>query len=66
MAVVKNKLENITTKKSELEEQLENTNSRLKDIEEKIKALSLSQNGQSESEIEEQVAKLSKQKKQMQ
>lgn len=66
LAVVKNKLENITTKKSELEEQLENTNSRLKDIEEKIKALSLSQNGQSESEIEEQVAKLSKQKKQMQ
>ena len=66
LAVVKNKLENITTKKSELEEQLENTNSRLKDIEEKIKALSLSQNGQSESEIEEQVTKLSKQKKQMQ
>ncbi len=66
LAVVKNKLENITTKKSELEEQLENTNSRLKDIEEKIKALSLSQNGQSESEIEEQVAKLSTQKKQMQ
>lgn len=66
LAVVKNKLENITTKKSELEEQLENTNSRLKDIEEKIKALSLSQNGQSESEIEDQVAKLSKQKKQMQ
>ena len=66
LAVVKNKLENITTKKSELEEQLENTNSRLKDIEEKIKALSLSQNRQSESEIEEQVTKLSKQKKQMQ
>lgn len=66
LAVVKNKLENINAKKSELEEQLANTNSRLKDIDEKIKALTLSQHGQSESEIEEQVSKLSKQKKQMQ
>lgn len=66
LAVVKNKLENINAKKAELEEQLLNTNSRLKDIDEKIKALTLSQNGQSESEIEEQVAELSKQKKEMQ
>lgn len=66
LAVVKNKLENINAKKAELEEQLSNTNSRLKDIDEKIEALTLSQNGQSESEIEEQVAELSKQKKEMQ
>lgn len=66
LAVVKNKLENLNAKKAELAEQLVNTNSRLKDIDEKIKALALSQNGQSESEIEEQVAKLSKKKKQMQ
>lgn len=66
LAVVKNKLENLNAKKAELEEQLVNTNSRLKDIDEKIKALALSQNGQSETEIEEQVAELSKKKKQMQ
>ncbi|TVV04790.1 chromosome segregation protein SMC, partial [Lactobacillus paragasseri] len=66
LAVVKNKLENLNAKKAELEEQLVNTNSRLKDIDKKIKALALSQNGQSETEIEEQVAELSKKKKQMQ
>ena len=66
LAVVKNKLENITAKKTELEEQLTNTNARLKDIDNKIKALTLSQNGQSETEIEEQVSRLSEKRKQMQ
>ncbi|QTQ40561.1 chromosome segregation protein SMC [Lactobacillus taiwanensis] len=66
LAVVKNKLENITAKKAELEEQLTNTNARLKDIDNKIKALTLSQNGQSETEIEEQVSRLSEKRKQMQ
>ncbi|KRM99038.1 chromosome segregation protein Smc [Lactobacillus taiwanensis DSM 21401] len=66
LAVVKNKLENITAKKTELEEQLTNTNARLKDIDNKIKALTLSQNGQSETEVEEQVSRLSEKRKQMQ
>ncbi|WP_289760135.1 chromosome segregation protein SMC [Lactobacillus taiwanensis] len=66
LAVVKNKLENITAKKAELEDQLINTNARLKDIDNKIKALTLSQNGQSETEIEEQVSRLSEKRKQMQ
>lgn len=66
LAVVKNKLENITAKKTELEEQLTNTNARLKDIDNKIKALTLSQNGQSETEIEEQVSRLSEKRRQMQ
>lgn len=66
LAVVKNKLENITAKKTELEEQLTNTNARLKDIDNKIKALTLSQNGQSETEIKEQVSRLSEKRKQMQ
>ncbi len=66
LAVVKNKLENITAKKTELEEQLTNTNARLKDIDNKIKALTLSQNGRSETEIEEQVSRLSEKRKQMQ
>ena len=66
LAVVKNKLENITAKKTELEEQLTNTNARLKDIDNKIKTLTLSQNGRSETEIEEQVSRLSEKRKQMQ
>lgn len=56
----------ILLQKAELEDQLINTNARLKDIDNKIKALTLSQNGQSETEIEEQVSRLSEKRKQMQ